>query len=315
MGQTTAIQWTEASWNPIRGCSRVSEGCRHCYAEVMAARFGQRKGQPYYGVVTKGKWNGIVQFVPEHLRDPLKWKQPRMIFVNSMSDLFHEGVQDEWLEKIFDVMYKASHHTFQVLTKRPERMLTWCTQAKVRGLRLIDKPLDNVWLGVSVENQTTADERIPLLLQTPAAIRWVSYEPALGPVDFGLNRWICLRRPVVSSDAFVETRIEPGIHRAVKPYAEYTGLTVSGLQLSASVYECLPTLDYLVCGGESGPNARAFDFAWAASTISQGREAGAKVFIKQAGSNPFLHGQRLYLKDRKGGDPSEWLPEFRIRDW
>ncbi|GGA80852.1 hypothetical protein GCM10011507_35100 [Edaphobacter acidisoli] len=133
MGTKTGISWTDATWNPIRGCSRVSEGCRHCYAERAAYRFSG-PGQPYEGLVQIGadgkrrpQWNGQVRFVEEHLLDPLKWTRPRRIFVNSMSDLFHENVTDDMRDKIFAVMALCPQHTFQVLTKRPERMLKWFT--------------------------------------------------------------------------------------------------------------------------------------------------------------------------------------------
>src|SRR3990167_8098022 len=130
MGVKSSIEWTDATWNPIRGCSRVSEGCRNCYAERMAARFSDR-GMPHHGLavrhpisssirgnVTEPRWTGEVRFIEEHLEDPIYWKKPRRIFVNSMSDLFHEKVKDEWIDRIFAVMALAPQHTFQVLTKR-----------------------------------------------------------------------------------------------------------------------------------------------------------------------------------------------------
>jgi protein gp37 len=180
------IPWTEDTWNPIRGCSRVSLGCGGphgqggCYAERLAIRLSG-PGQPYEGLVKSTpsgpRWTGRVALVESALDLPLRWKKPGRIFVNSMSDLFHEKVPDEWIDRIFAVMAKAPQHTFQILTKRPERMLEWVTRSR-------PVPLPNVWLGVSVEDQETADVRIPLLLQTPTAVRWVSYEPALGSVDF-----------------------------------------------------------------------------------------------------------------------------------
>lgn len=177
----TSIQWTDAVWNPIRGCSRVSPGCQNCYAERMAARFSADMWdgpQDAVAVMTKAgpRWTGKVILVEDKLNDPLHWKQPRRVFVNSMSDLFHERVKTKWLIKIFEVMVCANRHTFQVLTKRPERMLAF--MSKYPGYAV-----GNIWLGVSAENQETADERIPLLFQTPAAVRWVSAEPLLGPID------------------------------------------------------------------------------------------------------------------------------------
>jgi len=166
MSNNTSIEWTDATWNPVTGCSKVSAGCKNCYAEAIADRF----------------WAGSRKFTDvmcheDRLMEPLKWKKPRRVFVNSMSDLFHEDVPDEFIDKIFAVMALADKHKFQILTKRPSRM-----QSYVVGL--VSRPPSNVWLGVSVEDQATADERIPLLIETPAAVRFVSYEPALGPVDF-----------------------------------------------------------------------------------------------------------------------------------
>jgi len=182
----TKIEWTKDTRNPVVGCSRVSEGCRNCYAEPRSYH-NRACGTPQYkGLTKKTKsgeihWTGVVRFVESALDKPLHWKKPRRIFVNSMSDLFHEKVKDEWIDRIFAVIAEAPQHTFQILTKRPERMREWVTRSR-------PLPLPNVWLGVSVEDQETADERIPLLMQTPAAVRWVSYEPALGPVDF--SSWL-----------------------------------------------------------------------------------------------------------------------------
>jgi len=181
MSDATTIEWTDATWNPVRGCSRVSQGCVHCYAEGVARRFSG-PGQPYEGLINKhGSWNGNIKFVDHVLEQPLRWRRPRRIFVNSMSDLFHENCTDEQIDRIFRVMDSTdgSRHTFQVLTKRPERMRDYM-------LRYADKmmgPPPNVWLGVSVENQAAYDERVPLLLETPAYVRFLSVEPLLGPVS------------------------------------------------------------------------------------------------------------------------------------
>ena len=175
MADKTGIEWTDKTWNPVRGCSMVSEGCRNCYA----MRFAHRWPKLYGGLTdSTQRWTGDVRLVPEMLDAPLHWRKPRRIFVNSMSDLFHEAVPSQFIADCFGVMEKAKQHTFQILTKRPERL------EEVMRLFCYGVPLPNVWLGVSVEDQATADERIPLLLETPAAVRFVSYEPALGPVDF-----------------------------------------------------------------------------------------------------------------------------------
>ena len=184
MGSNTKIEWTEATWNPVRGCSIVSEGCRNCYAMRMAHR-SNRPGGAYEGLTRIGAhgptWTGDVRVVREMLDYPLKLRKPHRIFVNSMSDLFHESLDEIAIGEVFGTMAVAEQHTFQVLTKRPGRMKAILETARV----CFDyhEPLANVWLGVSAEDQKTADERIPLLMETPAAVRWVSAEPLLGPID------------------------------------------------------------------------------------------------------------------------------------
>jgi protein gp37 len=209
---STTIQWTDETWNPTRGCSRVSEGCRNCYAERIAARFSL-PGNTFHGFAVRTpegpRWTGEVTLLVDRLDQPLSWKLPRRVFVNSMSDLFHEHLGDDDISQVFAIMALCPQHTFQILTKRAERMrdyvqemstdpdaycFAWARQY-LRGdgrrtpeLRSETWPLPNVWLGVSVEDQGRADERIPLLLQTPAAIRFISAEPLLGPID--LRRWL-----------------------------------------------------------------------------------------------------------------------------
>lgn len=325
MGERTGIAWTDATWNPIRGCSRVSEGCRNCYAERIAARFSD-VGKPFEGFASIGPrrgahgWTGKVALVPEKLEEPLHWRKPRRVFVNSMSDLFHEKLANEDIAAVFGVMAGCPQISFQVLTKRPERMLEWfawaadsppisalarCVVEAENRLRRwpvyqpafrVPWPLPNVWLGVSVEDQRTADERIPMLLEVPAVVRFVSYEPALGPVDCG--------------DFF-------GRYREI------------GAKLLA-----IP--DWLIVGGESGPKARPFNVAWARSAIRQCRDAGVPVFMKQLGANPVpLSGMRLEsfnaltgrrhrgwiddgphaISDPAGADPSEWPIDLRVREF
>jgi protein gp37 len=213
MADQTQIEWTDATWNPIVGCSIVSKGCTNCYAmKVAGARLDGNPNTPHYaGTTTKTKagpvWTGKVALAPEAtLLKPLSWKKPRRIFVNSMGDLFAEGVPDEWIDKVFAVMAIASQHVFQVLTKRPDRMRDYARSrfggpgelwlegaiAAIAGSNsdvggVPDEPLSNVHLGVSVEDQATANERIPILLDTPAAVRWISAEPLLSRVD--LSNW------------------------------------------------------------------------------------------------------------------------------
>lgn len=178
----TKIEWTNATWNPTLGCSRVSPGCDNCYAVRVAARQMQ---EAHKGLTAGGDWTGEVRCMPERLEQPLRWRDSRMVFVDSMSDLFHPAVPQEFIERVFSVMDEAQRHTFQILTKRPQRMA---------GLLRSDNntwpvwPLPNVWLGVSVEDQRYADLRISHLLATPAAVRFLSIEPLLSPVD--ITPWI-----------------------------------------------------------------------------------------------------------------------------
>src|SRR4051812_3638671 len=206
MSGPSNIEWTGFTWNPIAGCTVLTPGCKRCYAMKMAARL-EAMGQELYAGLTKPSkagpvWTGVVRQAPEHvLLSPLKRRKPTTYFVNSMSDLFHEDVPDEWIDRIFAVMALSPQHTFQVLTKRAERMRAYLTSCCRDGIDFAmnemapahwckrelqdygDLPLKNVWLGVSAERQQEADERIPQLLQTPAAIRFVSLEPLLGPIN------------------------------------------------------------------------------------------------------------------------------------
>lgn len=187
MGDKSKIEWTDASWNPIRGCSRVSEGCRNCYAERQAARQAGRGGA-YEGLVILGskppQWTGVVRQADDKtLGLPLRWKSPRRIFVNSMSDLFHEKVRVESLVWIFSVMDQCPQHIFQILTKRPDRMFDWLSGHNDYR----NNPRPHIWFGISAEDQSTFDDRHAYLRNTPAAVRFISYEPALGPVDLKLE--------------------------------------------------------------------------------------------------------------------------------
>jgi protein gp37 len=323
---TTSIEWCDRVWNCVRGCSVVSAGCTNCYAMRQAHRFSA-PGQPYEGL-TRARtkfgpvWTGDVRFVPAKLVEPLSWRKPQRIFVNSMSDLFHEGVSGPQIAAVFGIMAAASQHTFQVLTKRPERARDF-DSARLRTTRgnpaearralketslgktlgglgagavqqlasLAQWPLPNVWLGVSVEDQQTADKRIPLLLECPAALRWVSYEPALGPIDF--RRFL---EPIQKSRAITASMVSAGFDVILEP---------CGLRYP----------QWIVCGGESGPGARPFDLAWARTTIEQCRAAGVPAFFKQGGSRPIIDGTLLRLRDRKGGDLAELPEDLRVREF
>jgi protein gp37 len=166
MAERSAIEWTDATWNPVTGCTKVSPGCKHCYAETFAERWRGIPGHPYEQGFDLRLW-------PERLGLPLRWKSPRMIFVNSMSDLFHEEVPDEYIDRVFETMAAAPRHTFQVLTKRADRLAAWhAERPAVHGL-------NNVWLGVSVEDRRYGLPRIPSLRSVRAAVRFLSVEPLL----------------------------------------------------------------------------------------------------------------------------------------
>jgi protein gp37 len=302
----TAIEWTDATWNPTRGCSRISEGCRNCYAEKIATRFSA-PGRPFAGFAKRPNatrhgerpgWTGTVALVPEKLDEPLRWRKPQRIFVDSMSDLFHEELSDVDVARTFAVMALCyvmdKGHAFQVLTKRPLRMRRLLDHARfldlvTREMKAIRPglpgensaprwPLPNVWLGVSVENEENA-WRLVELLDTPAAIRFASYEPALGPVEFRLGD---------TSTLF---------------------------------------LDWIVVGGESGPGARPMDLEWARSAVRQAKAAGVPVFVKQLGTHWATHRfvatqvrsrtvvRRTGVGDSKGGDVAVWPEDLRVREF
>ncbi|MFO0891038.1 MAG: phage Gp37/Gp68 family protein [Isosphaeraceae bacterium] len=183
MSLNTKIEWTDATWNPIRGCTKISPGCAHCYAETFAERFRGVPGHPY-------EQGFDLRLMPQKLEEPLGWKTPRMVFVNSMSDLFHEDVPEDYIERVCRVMAEASRHTFQVLTKRSERM-----RELLRGRLSFVADQPHIWFGVSVENRRHGLPRIEHLRETPAGLRMLSVEPLLedlGPVDLRGIGWVIL---------------------------------------------------------------------------------------------------------------------------
>lgn len=311
---STAIQWTDEVWNPTRGCTKVSAGCRACYAMRQAHRFSA-PGQPYEGLthVVPGKgpqWTGEVALVHDALDKPLRWRKPRRVFVNSMSDLFHPDVPFEFVDQVFAVMALTPRHTYQVLTKRPERMAeyflpiggtnrsdwVWSAMARILNrnrLAYPEWPLPNVWQGTSVENQAAADERIPHLLRCPAAVRFLSCEPLLGPVD--------VRQALT-------------YHR--RPGEDFGSF--------GNILAAMQGVDWVIAGGESGPGARPCNVAWIRSLRDQCAAAGVPYFLKQLGADPGYTGAggpgthspiRLLCRDPKGGDPEEWPLDLRVRQF
>lgn len=290
MTDNTKIEWTDATWNPINGCTRVSAGCVNCYAEKVAHRFSG-EGQQYDGLTKlvgdEPRWTGKINRASDQtFFKPLHWKRPRKIFVNSMSDLFHESVSDDLIDQIFAIMAFSPQHTFQVLTKRPERMREYLSDSNrlkkiifaPRRYGILDQislawPLPNVWLGVSVEDQATAKERIPILLDTTAAKRFISAEPLLGPID--IKYW-------------VETKAEfiAAVNRAADSLMITTEEAESGI-------EKYTPLDWVIVGGESGPNARPMHPDWARQIRDDCAAANVPFFFKQWG---------------------EWLPILETKD-
>ena len=335
----TAIEWTDKTWNPVTGCSKVSPGCAHCYAEGVADRFWgtqypmveierASKGALLSDITIRPRQFTDVRTHADRLDQPIRWKKPARIFVNSMSDLFHEDVPFEFIDQVFAVMALAPWHVFQILTKRPERMRTylatmtfgnsiisepsaykrvvdamdmpaWLPAAR-RFIRVPEEwPLPNVWLGVSVENENFL-HRIDQLKDTPAAVHFVSIEPLLE--DLG-------------------------------------ALILDGI-------------DWVIVGGESGPKARPCNVRWIRSVVSECRRARVPVFVKQLGANVIdrndagfmgewpeawpdvidqedriehdLDGTRdgyqgapvrIHLRSKKGGDMAEWPEDLRVREF
>jgi protein gp37 len=310
MGDKSAIEWTDATWNPITGCSKVSPGCAHCYAETLALT--RMRGTPGYPGLPWTPENAAanVTLRPERLTAPLRWTRPRRIFVNSMSDLFHELVPDAFIDQVFSIMALATGHTFQVLTKRPERMREYLTtgflgdgrEALVREAIRKRKdwnvpqiqafhatwPLPNVWLGTSVENQHWADVRIPELLATPAAVRFLSMEPLLGPVELR-EEW--LQCPDCRGRGWYLPNF--AAHH-VEPCARCQRLARRvGVQLGDGKYARPGNrLAWLIVGGESGPIHRAMDPEWVRAIRDQATAAGIPFLFKQWGGRTSKAGGR-----------------------
>lgn len=295
MADNTKIEWANATLNYVNGCSVVSPGCTNCYAMKLAGtRLRHHPSRAGLTTEVNGNhvWTGEVRLNEAALLQALKWRKPRRIFWNAHGDLFHENVPDEAIDRLFAVCALTPHHTHMILTKRSDRMRAYLTRPAVEvriGLEafdivlvainknkkstlgmgvmakatdinpgaLVDWPLPNVWLGVSVEDQTRADQRIPDLLASPAAVRWISAEPLLGPVNL-LS---------IPAHGWYAPDTDPN-----------WGGRASALRLDSRGF------DWIVVGGESGPGARRMDNAWAQVIVDQCRFAGCAVFVKQLSS-------------------------------
>ena len=292
MANKSKIAWTDATWPIVGGCTKVSEACQHCYAIRecwrMAHNPNPKISSRYSGLVSKREiglaealnWTGSVRCPAERIDWPLKWREPRRIFVTSMGDLFHDEVPDDFIDRVFAVVALTPRHTYQVLTKRAARMVAYMTDPAtprriadymslgtiittpgaidVDGATMarwfengVPWPLPNTWLGVTAENQRRADERIPLLLQAPAVVRFVSIEPLLGPVD--LRRWL---EPCGCGGLCDSSGPCPMAYNARR-------------------------LSWVIVGCESGPRRRSTDLAWARSIKEQCQAAYVPLFIKQ----------------------------------
>lgn len=290
------ISWTDETWNIIAGCSYESEGCRNCWAKRQALRVYPDLA---YFCDGQARWNGNVRIFPERLDYPLRWTKKRLIAVGLMGDLFHPGVPDEFIEEVFAVM-AISKHTFQILTKRPERMLKWMsgewrdTMIEGRAQKrwhdrtkedpslwlAVHLPLPNVWIGVSCENQEAADQRIPILMRTPAALRYVSFEPLLGSITINRSHAYC------PTHDFGGGFCVGGCHDLRKP-------------------------EWVIFGGESGPGSRPMHPEWARDMIRQCESLGVPVHFKQWGDWAYWSDRvtvraskvmRLTIKGNNGSD-------------
>ena len=307
MSDKTAIQWTDRTWTPLTGCTRVSLGCDHCYAFQL---HDQR-----HIAWKRGRWPtappqyhqpfSTVQLLPDRLIEPLRWRTPSRVFLTSMGDVFHEDLPEKYLAEIFGVMARTPQHTYQVLTKRPERMarllndLEWVELVAYYadwGETFFPWPLPNVWLGTTVENEAAARARLGYLRQCPAAVRFLSMEPLLEAVN--LDFWFGLRpgyewRPCVCAE------ISPVDRPCITCVARQDLAAASGIS-------------WVIIGGESGPHARPFDLAWARDLIGQCRAAGVPVFVKQLGA---VWAKESGAKHAHGGNPDEWPEDLRVREW
>lgn len=300
----TSIEWTHRpetrgeaggmTWNPIRArlkgaatkarsgtfCTRISPGCQHCYASTINKRFGN--GLEF----TVPNLDKIEFFLDDRiLQEPIKQKQPCTIFVGDMFDLFHESIPAEFIAEVLRVAVKTPHHTYQFLTKRADRMKRLVTRAQEHWEQSFP---EHMWFGVSVEDNLRAIERIPKLQETPAGVRFLSVEPQLEDISFTVES------PELGS--------------------------INLLRGFDGCDPAIPGIDWVICGGESGPGARAFFLEFAESVRDQCRTANVPFFMKQFGSNTFAKNAvdeivPIYLSDRKGGDPSEWPEHLRVRQF
>jgi protein gp37 len=317
MADGSRISWTDATWNPITGCSVISPGCTNCYAmKAAGTRLRAHPSRAGLTIPTKAGpvWNGQVRLNEDWLTQPLRWRRPRKIFVCAHGDLFHESVPDEWIDRVFAVMSLSPQHTYQVLTKRSARMRQYMDRLSkgwvLRLSRAINEiggaairaanapgrpapkwPLPNVWLGVSAEDQARADERVGELLATPAAVRFLSAEPLLGAMDL--------------------TRLGRGLdHGKEVAGCGLTGRRLVGMPALEPVAHDLPWhdrgLDWVIVGEESGPGRRELDWDHVRRLRDDCALAGTAFFFKQG----FVDGRKVELP-QLDGVVHDAFPDFR----
>lgn len=374
----TTIEWTHMPgfagdvWNPTTGCTRVSAGCDNCYAFALhdqryAANLAFTKGHGHMREILEngamremfredvGVKGGLsrspqydlpfsrVQLLEDRLDVPLRTRKPTCYFVDSMADLFHEDVPDEFLDRVFATMMRTPRHRFLILTKRPERMrayltwerldltrrgaiqnqsdFRWARQDLIGGKKLGEAgerpviehwPLPNVWLGTSVEDQRAADERIPHLLATPAAVRFLSCEPLLGPVDLTAH----LGHPSYCGGQYNGLGFVDAAQQRHRARCVNHGMRLVETTVLHGPYEYVDRIDWVIVGGESGNRARPMDLQWARSLRDQCRTAGVPVFVKQLGDRPQIDGIGVpTIRSRKGGEIERWPEDLRVREW
>lgn len=284
------IGWCDQTWNPIIGCDKISDACKECYAEKMAGRLCRMKSTYYYlnvidydinphGEITTKGWNGKTHLVESALQKPLKRKNPTKYFVCSMGDLFHESVDFDWIDKVMAIIARSKQHTFQILTKRPKRMKEYFNDSDRNRLihnqncnigkpvNHFNWPLENLWLGITVENQKRANERIPILLEIPAKVRFVSIEPMLGEIILSVLK--------DTQDGVT------GFYNVLRGYSCHESYHVSRKD---DIYKEIPKLDWVICGGETGQNARPMKREWVENLLNQCKSANIPFFFKSWGT-------------------------------
>jgi protein gp37 len=299
---STKIEWVQSldgkpgeTWNPIVGCSHVSPGCNNCYAEKMAWRLKCMGCAQYKSVVTNKGWTGKTFLAEKQLGKPQLRKRPTTFFVCSMSDLFHEDVPPHWVNNVFGVMRDLPKNTFILLSKRAKRMQHYLNN----WVNIYGGALPNVWANVTTENQRMADKRIPLLLRTPAAIRGVSVEPMLEPVD--LDRYFYGWCPHCGSDfgCTYENKCLGCSKRIAQSY-------LTAYDESAPTDDpdelWIPPINWVIIGAESGPKRRPCSLEWVRDLVGQCKRANVPVFVKQ-----------LDIEGKLSKNMSEWPPDLRIR--